>query len=89
MEASPAMYEWVVWRSQPMATGPKNPPRLPMELMTAMCAATSGPASERVEVLQKTGMAERMPMAASPNPRMATVALGAKAAIRNPAAATR
>lgn len=72
-----------------MTTGPTNPPRLPMELITAMCAATSGPASERVEVLQKTGMAESIPMAARPNPRIATVALGAKAATRNPAAAAR
>ena len=89
MDTSPAMYEWVVWRSQPMTTGPKKPPRLPMELITAMWAAMSGPASERVEVLQKTGMEESMPMAARLNPAMATEALGANAAMRKPAAAAR
>ena len=89
MEARPATKLCVVWRSQPIATGPKKPPRLPMELMTAMCAADMGPARRTVEALQKIGIAARTPMAARVKPAMAMKALGAKAARRKPEAAVR
>src|ERR1035437_4622843 len=87
--ASPATYVCVVSRSQPIAMGLTKPPRFPMELITAMCAPTIGPARRTVDALQKTGMAASTPTAPSAKPAIAMGALGANAARTNPAAAVK
>src|SRR5208337_2649652 len=58
----------LAWRAQPTTDGPKNPPRLPMELIQASPVAAAVPVSSIGGIAQKGPLVPYNPIAASVMP---------------------
>ena len=80
--------EPVDWRTQPMMAGPKNPPRLPTELINASPAAAVR-VSSVVGKIQMFGVAPPMPAAPTTRPIRLITGESVKAAAAKPAALIR
>lgn len=68
--ANPAVNEPISSFSQPMMAGPKNPPMVPMELMSARPPAAAAPVKKRDGIAQNIARAALRPASATVMPRI-------------------